>query len=272
MNKNKVKLAKILTAFLVMAVTAVLATMAWFFFTVRPDLDTGDFQTLEYGMLKLSATADGEDIGLNGEIVLDLDGENEMMYPGASGSMTVWITTDTPDVTSFIMTYVSAEPNADASLLEKARDISERHILFFLEREVVSETPVLDSDGNPVLDSEGNPKVEREYKYSKPFLPVGEYTDSDPVPEYRIFSELKNEVPHEVTLYWVWPYDYAEYGKFGDYNYLFPPDRVKTEEEENLTDAEIYDDEDSYIGKVVDTMRFKFFVNGKRSIDELKNQ
>lgn len=275
MYKNKIKLAKILTAFGVMAVTAVMATVAWFYFTVRPDLRDTLFQAAEYGSLKVSATKDGEDIGMNGEIELDIDKETGEMYPGASGSMTVWITTDTVDVTSFIMTYTEAAPEVDGEVLERAKDISERHILFFKNREATSQTAIVDKEGNPVLDEEGNPKYDYTYKYSDPLLPVGEYTDADPVPPYRIFDKLEFEVPYEVTIYWVWPYDYAAYGEIGDYEYLFPPEPTYTlspdEEGVIISDAEQYDVEDSYIGKVVEKLRFRFFINGKRSIEGLEN-
>lgn len=271
MKKSKSKLAKIITAFAVMAVTAVLATVAWFYFTIRPDLDAGDFQAMEYGSLKVSATEDGEDIGTNGEIELDTDEQDDELYPGASGSMTVWITTDTVDVTSFIMTYVCAAPTADSAVLEKATDISQRHILLFKKREISSATEVFDEDGNILKDENGNQVYEYTYEYSDPLLPVGEYTDSDPVPAYRIFDNLEFEVPYKVEIYWVWPYDYEAYGEIGDYDYLFPPEEEDADDSSALSDAEKYDDEDSFIGKVVENMRFKFFINGRRSIAGLEN-
>lgn len=275
MNKSKIKLAKILIAFGVMVVTAVLATVAWFYFTLRPDLHKTMFQAMEYGSLKVSATEDGEDIGINGEIELDLDKKSGEMYPGASGSLTVWITSDTVDVTSFILTYVEAAPTTDSSVFERAQDISQRHILLFKQREVVSAKEILDDDGNPVKDEDGNQLYDYTYKYSDPLLPVGEYMDSDPVPPYRIFDNLEFEVPYKVTIYWVWPYDYAAYGEIGDYDYLFPQDGDQTFDDPDLgdnilSDAERYDYEDSFIGKVVENMRFKFFINGKRSIAGLE--
>lgn len=274
MNKSKNKIAKLLVAFIVMVILAVFATIAWFYFTVRPDMNDTLFQTIEYGSLKVSATEDGEDIGLNGEIELDVDKEKEELYPGSSGSMTVWITNDSVDIDSFIMTYVEASPETDEEVFERAKDICERHILLFKKRTVTSQTAIVDADGNPVLDSEGNPTYNYTYEYSDPLLPVGEYTGADPIPPYRIFGQLEFDVPREVTLYWVWPYDYAEYGEIGDYEYLFPADTdisANPYESEILSDSELYDVEDSYIGKVVDRMRFKFFINAKRDITGLEN-
>lgn len=274
MNKNKIKLAKILIAFGVMSITAVLATVAWFYFTVRPDMKMRLFQAVEYGSLKVSATEDGEDIGLNGEIELDVDSYTGEFYPGASGSMTVWITTDTVDVNSFVMTYTEASPITDDSTFERAKDICQRHILLFKKRELLSATEVLDKDGVPVKDENGNAVYDYKYKYSDPLLPVGEYTDYDPVPPYRIFDNLEFEVPYKVTVYWIWPYDYKSYADYGSYDFLFPAVAEPTEAPEDavaVTDSERYDIEDSYIGKVVDKLRFKFFINGKRDITGLEN-
>ncbi len=274
MNKSNNKIAKLLVAFIVMVILAILATMAWFYFTLRPDMSDTLFRSIEYGSLKVSATEDGEDIGLNGEIELDVDKEKEKLYPGSSGSLTVWITNDADDINSFIMTYVEASPETDEEVFERAQDIAERHILLFKQRTVMSQTPIVDEEGNPVLDSEGNQTYNYTYAYSDPLLPVGEYTDADPVPPYRIFGELEFDVPKKVTLYWVWPYDYAEYGEIGDYNYLFPQNPEATADPEGseiLSDAERYDVEDSYIGKVVNRLRFKFFINAKRGIAGLEN-
>ncbi len=269
MNKSNNKIAKLLVAFIVMVILAVLATVAWFYFTVRPDMNDTLFQTIEYGSLKVSATEYGEDIGLNGEIELDVDEDKGELYPGSSGSLTVWITNDSEDIKSFILTYVEAAPETDEEVFEKAKDICGRHILLFKNR---TKTEIVDSDGNPVLDDDGNPTYDYTYAYSDLLLPVGEYTDEDPVPEYRIFGELVIGVPKKVTLYWVWPYDYEEYGEIGDYDYLFPQDPEATADPEEsgiLSDEERYDVEDSYIGKVVNKLRFKFFINANRSIEGL---
>lgn len=252
---------------MVMVIIAIIATVAWFHFTLRPTMKTADVQALEYGTLKLSATEDGPDIGINGQIELDVDGSEGALYPGASGSLTVWITSDTSDIISYILTYTGAAPNTDESVYERAKDISERHILFFKNRELISETPAMDSDGNPLFDENGEQIMDCEYSYSDPLYPVGEYTENDEVPPYRIIGLLPFNVPQSVTVYWVWPYDYESYGEYGDYEFLFPPPAEgETAVDDGLTDAERYDDEDSYIGKVVQDMRFQFYVNGKRSI------
>lgn len=264
MIKNKVKLLKILACMSVGVVIAILATMAWFYFTLEPDMKMGNVQALEYGSLKLSATENGEDIGINGEIELDVDNLEGSLYPGASGSLTVWITSDTTDIVSYILTYTSAEPNTDESVFDKAKDIANRHILFFKERTVLSEKAVVDSEGIPVVDENGEPVMEYTYSYSDPLYPVGEYTAEDPVPLYRSVGILPFNVPQEETIYWIWPYDYAQYGEYGDYNFLFPEGSEATLN--SVAATELYDEEDSYIGKVVQDMRFKFYVNGKRSI------
>ncbi len=272
MTKNKIKLTKILVSFGIMVLTAIIATVAWFHFTVHPDLKMKEFQSMKQGSMKLSAEENGEDIGLNGEIELDIDNRMEELYPGSSGSLTVWITSSTSDIISYILTYTEPAPDTDPSVFEKAKDIIKRHILLFAEREVLSETPATDSAGNPVTDENGEQAYDYVYSYSTPLLPVGEYSESEDIPPYRIYGQLPMEVPQKVTIYWVWPYDYEDYGKYGDYGYLFPPAEEGAEtEDDGLTDAERYDDEDSFIGKVVNNMRFRFYVNGKRNILELTN-
>ena len=267
MAKSKRKLFKILISLIVMVIVAVIATIAWFYFTLEPTLTVGDFQALEYGSLKLSATEDGPDIGMNGEIELDINGSNDELYPGSSGSLTVWITSDTADIVSYILTYTEAAPNTDESLYEAAKEISSRHILFFKTRTVESAEPVLDTNGNPVYDEDGEQVINYTYSYSDPLYPVGEYTENDELPAYKVFGALPFNTPTSVTVYWVWPYDYAEYGKYGSYEFLFPaPEEGEEAIDDGLTDEERYDSEDSFIGKVVQYMRFRFYVNGKRSI------
>lgn len=267
MTKSKIKILKIMVCLTVMVIVAVLATVAWFHFTLKPDMKTGEVQAVEYGSMKLSATEDGPDIGINGEIELNIDGSEDSLYPGLSGSLTVWITSDTTDIVSYILTYTGAAPNTDDSVFEKAKDISQRHILFFKNRTVESEDPVLDDEGNQVYDENGEPVIDYTYSYSDPLYPVGEYTEAEDVPPYRIVGLLPFNVPQSVTVYWVWPYDYASYGEYGDYDFLFPPPAEgEAADDDGLSSEERYDNEDSYIGKVVQDMRFKFYVNGKRSI------
>ncbi len=253
-----------------MTIVAVLATVAWFHFTLKPTMRTGDVQALEYGSMKLSATENGADIGINGEIEMSVDtssdGYENEFYPGASGSLTVWITSDAANIWSYILTYTSASPLTDESVFEKAKDICNRHILFFINREETGSSPAIGSHGNYIYDDDGKQVITYTYSYSNPLYPVGEYTSDDPVPQYRITGLLPYNTPTPVTVYWVWPYDYEDYGKYGDYKYLFPETEEENSEYAGLTNEERYDEEDSYLGRVVQDMRFQFYANGERGI------
>lgn len=212
------------------------------------------------------------------------------MAPGVYGSLTIRLTPLGADINQYSITgetllqYVgdaaapdsgqtSAITDADKAVLE---NLAKGHILFFKNRIEIPES----NDGNITIDGTAAPIAD--YTHNKKYVFYNPFDEESPMTGKLEWDTDNDEgIPEEVTIYWYWPYEYANLaGNIKDRIMLpagmtaeeitaerlkyFDIDRMNEIVVDSISwnETQLYDYADTRIGTYVKSMKLHLKVKG----------
>jgi phage gpG-like protein len=225
---------------MVLLICIVAATVAWFTMSGTTKIKNLNLSAAEITDIEISLTKDGENIGSvisdnsnqnvesNADFEVSMPGfsnvydssgavvtneNSDIMAPGTYGSFTFWVRSVNENFTGcnvYINQIFTTDIVKESSEYVELQNLLTGHILCFKTREGEIEN----------------------YTYSN-YISNGDYilVDFDPDKDGTL-------EPQQVTIYWVWPYEYADITTINEGNMFALPDQMENIKELSQTSGE----------------------------------
>lgn len=216
-------------------------------------------------------------------VEMDTTDSVSKLAPGVYGSVTLRLTALRPEVNHYKITpgiaaeYISVDENSQIPEAQIA-ELLKGHIQFFQSRVAIP------SDSNGVVTIDGVDKQVSDYIHSESYVFDDAITDENPMKGVLPWNQAKNiGTPTEITIYWYWPYEYANLSSDMQTNIPLPQksengtaqisdaskqyfdwDRMTEMVESSISwdKTQLYDFADTKIGTYVKNMKLQFEVEG----------